>query len=50
MKINCEDNENKVINEYQEKYHPKFFVTVTNDTLDIVKSVLKIPSFSLWNL
>ena len=50
VKINCEDNENKVINEYQEKYHPKFFVTVTNDTLDIVKSVLKIPSFSLWNL
>lgn len=50
VKINCADNEEKVINEYQEKYHPKFFVTVTNDTLDMVKSVLKIPSFSLWNL
>lgn len=50
VKINCENNGNKVINEYQDKYHPKFFVTVTNDTLDMVKSVLKIPSFSLWNL
>lgn len=50
IKINCENTENRVINEYQEKYHPKFFVTVTNDTLDMMKSVLKIPSFSLWNL
>ena len=50
LKISCGNNESKVINEYQTKYHPNLFISVTDDIIEAAEPVLKIPSFAVWNL
>lgn len=50
LKISCGKSESRVINEYQTKYHPNLFISVTDDTIEAAEPVLKIPSFAVWNL
>lgn len=50
VKISSGGSENKVIDEYREKYHPNLFVAVTNDTIEMTEPIMKIPSFAVWNL
>ena len=50
VKIECKNGNNKIVDEYQAKYHPDLFVLITNEAFKASEPVIKIPSFFVWNL
>lgn len=50
VKVDCENRGGGVVNEYRDRYHPGIMIFVTKDLMEVSEPVIKIPSFSVWNL